>query len=604
MANFISFPLQIVLTGDGVSLNATVALAVAPTSVSLVSAYGPTGADVSSNIASVNVVGSSIVFTFNAVFTGAIAVEVALASANYNSLPLQPVAQITSPWIVDGSAVTQPSNITKVAGIALSTPTAWGSVPSGTVIGGNVELFAGNTSLVADGSGKLYVNINGESVIVSGSVAVTNLPATQPVSAASLPLPTGAATASAQATEVASLATLVTNSPALASGRVPVDGSGVTQPISAAALPLPTSAATSALQTTGNTSVASIDTKTPALASGRVPVDGSGVTQPVSGAVSVSNFPATQPVSLAVAPTTPVTGTFYQATQPVSAAALPLPAGAATVAKQPALGTAGTPSADVISVQGASGMTAVKVDGSGVTQPVSGTVAVSNFPATQPVSLAVAPTTPVTGTFFQGTQPVSLATAPTTPVTGTFFQATQPVSAAALPLPTGAATSANQPVPVAKGTQGASATPTQDLKDSGRTSLTFYLDDLTGSSSEVLATMGITKGGAAQTAATSYTVTAGKILRLTSIAFTVRSSTNASEQSKIRVRTAASSIAVTSPIVINMLGTAPAAGTFAQNLTIPDGYEIAGGNQIAISHIEPISANSTQITVCLVGFEY
>lgn len=34
--------------------------------------------------------------------------------------------------------------------------------------------------------------------------------------------------------------------PALASGRVPVDGSGVTQPISAAALPLPTGAATEA----------------------------------------------------------------------------------------------------------------------------------------------------------------------------------------------------------------------------------------------------------------------------------------------------------------------------------------------------------------------
>lgn len=38
--------------------------------------------------------------------------------------------------------------------------------------------------------------------------------------------------------------------------------------------------------------------------------------------------------------------------------------------------------------------------------------------------------------------PISLATAPTTPVTGTFFQATQPVSAASLPLPTGAATEA------------------------------------------------------------------------------------------------------------------------------------------------------------------
>lgn len=64
-------------------------------------------------------------------------------------------------------------------------------------------------------------------------------------------------------------------------------------------------------------------------------------------------------------------------TQPVSAAALPLPTGAATAAKQPALGTAGTASADVISVQGVASMTALKVDGSAVTQPVSGTVGVS-----------------------------------------------------------------------------------------------------------------------------------------------------------------------------------------------------------------------------------
>jgi hypothetical protein len=51
-----------------------------------------------------------------------------------------------------------------------------------------------------------------------------------------------------------------------------------------------------------------------------------------------------------------------------------LPTGAATSAKQPALGTAGSASADVISIQGVASMTAVKVDGSGVTQPVSGTV--------------------------------------------------------------------------------------------------------------------------------------------------------------------------------------------------------------------------------------
>jgi hypothetical protein len=58
-----------------------------------------------------------------------------------------------------------------------------------------------------------------------------------------------------------------------------VDGSAATQPISAAALPLPTGAATSSLQTTGNTSLANIETYTSripslgqALAAASVPV--------------------------------------------------------------------------------------------------------------------------------------------------------------------------------------------------------------------------------------------------------------------------------------------------------------------------------------------
>lgn len=55
-----------------------------------------------------------------------------------------------------------------------------------------------------------------------------------------------------------------------------------------------------------------------------------------------------------------------------------LPTGASTAAKQPALGTAGSASTDVITVQGITSMTALKVDGSAVTQPVSGTIAFSN----------------------------------------------------------------------------------------------------------------------------------------------------------------------------------------------------------------------------------
>lgn len=59
-----------------------------------------------------------------------------------------------------------------------------------------------------------------------------------------------------------------------------------------------------------------------------------------------------------------VSGAFWQATQPVSGnvgitGAVTLPTGAATAAKQPALGVAGTPSVDVISVQGETGMTPI-----------------------------------------------------------------------------------------------------------------------------------------------------------------------------------------------------------------------------------------------------
>lgn len=72
-------------------------------------------------------------------------------------------------------------------------------------------------------------------------------------------LPTGAATSANQTTELASLASIDSKTPALVSGRQPVDGSGVTQPISAASLPLPTGAATSANQTTEITSLQLID---------------------------------------------------------------------------------------------------------------------------------------------------------------------------------------------------------------------------------------------------------------------------------------------------------------------------------------------------------
>lgn len=151
-------------------------------------------------------------------------------------------------------------------------------------------------------------------------------------------------------------------------------------------------------------------------------VDGSAVTQPVSLASvpshAVTNagtfaVQAAQSGTWTVQPGNTANTTAWKVdgsavTQPVSAASLPLPSGASTAAKQPALGTAGSASSDVITVQGIASMTALKVDGSAVTQPVSGTVTASG-PLTDaelratavPVSLASVPSHAVTnaGTF-------------------------------------------------------------------------------------------------------------------------------------------------------------------------------------------------------------
>ena len=149
---------------------------------------------------------------------------------------------------------------------------------------------------------------------------------------------------------------------------------------------------------TGSNTIGAVNLAQYTPVSGRLPVDGSGVTQPVSGTItanigtsgalaldaSVTGLQVSQgsttsgqkgelmmgavttgAPSYTTAQTSPLSLTTAGAlrvdnsavTQPISAASLPLPSGAATSAKQPALGTAGSASADVISVQGIASMT-------------------------------------------------------------------------------------------------------------------------------------------------------------------------------------------------------------------------------------------------------
>lgn len=113
---------------------------------------------------------------------------------------------------------------------------------------GSLNVTVGNASLeIANDVGNpIPISDAGGSITVDGSVSISNFPATQVVN-------TG-------------LTQPLTDAQ-LRSAPVSVTGTfwQATQPVSAASLPLPTNAATSSLQSTANTSLASIDTKIPAL---------------------------------------------------------------------------------------------------------------------------------------------------------------------------------------------------------------------------------------------------------------------------------------------------------------------------------------------------
>jgi hypothetical protein len=286
-------------------------------------------------------------------------------------LTVQGAASMTA-LKVDGSAVTQPvsgtvtANLGTVAGLALDATLTGGTQKAVARGGAKGATTASDVTSTAEGSDHQALDVqiyHGGSAV--NPTAIRALTATDVVTSAqgtaaalsgywpvrvtdgTNTMPTGDAAGRAlfhkitdgintAAVKAASTAAVAAD-PALVVAISPNN----TVPVSAASLPLPAGASTAAKQPAlGTAGTASTDVLTvQGIASmTALKVDGSGVTQPVS------------------------------------ASSLPLPTGAATAAKQPALGTAGTPSADVITVQGSAAMTALKVDGSGVTQPVSGTV--------------------------------------------------------------------------------------------------------------------------------------------------------------------------------------------------------------------------------------
>lgn len=209
---------------------------------------------------------------------------------------------------------------------------------------------------IGDGTNQLSITASGEAK----------------VSAASLPLPTGAAT-EATLSSIAALdfATETTLSAMSASVAQDATVAGLLTDAQLRATPVPVSGTVTA----SNPSVSATGAAVPASATFVAGSDGTNlkaIKVSATGVVSVDGSAVTQPVS----------GTFWQATQPVSAASLPLPTGAATETTLASIDGKVPANLTVTS-------TRLLVDGSGVTQPVSGTF----WQATQPVSVASLPTT-------------------------------------------------------------------------------------------------------------------------------------------------------------------------------------------------------------------
>ena len=164
-----------------------------------------------------------------------------------------------------------------------------------------------------------------------------------------------------------------------------------------------------------------------------------------------------------------------------------------------------------------------------------------------------------------------------------------------------------------KGTQGATGVSTQDLKDSGRVAISFTAEFSPIAVAEAMLSLSISKDGATPSTATSYAITAGKRLRITSVSSTVENTLGTSlQRAYLRMRFAATGGALTtSPLQVTMpsvaAGTVKSIGSNFDD--IPDGLEFLGDGTkaIGLSLQAPdwVSVTSTlKVYITVIAFEY
>lgn len=202
------------------------------------------------------------------------------------STPL-PVKVLDSAGVPVGfaTAAKQDEQTTNLAVISLWAPDIGNNTSSSATslnnIDNKIDFLASETTLAA-----LNTKVPANLTVTATRLLVDGSGVTQPVSAASLPLPTGASTE----TTLAALNTKVPANLTVTATRLLVDGSGVTQPVSAASLPLPTGAATEATLSSLNSKVVAVDTGAVVVSSSALPT---GAATEATLAAQSAKLPAT-----------------------------------------------------------------------------------------------------------------------------------------------------------------------------------------------------------------------------------------------------------------------------------------------------------------------
>ena len=446
---------------------------------------------------------------------------------------------------------------------------------------------------------------------------------------------------------------------------VPVSGAffQATQPVSAASLPLPTGAGTEATLAGVRTDLGADGTTPPAVLGAGTGVRGwlRSIYEKLTGTIAVTGtfFQATQPVSLA-ANTPDVTDRAARALGTIANTAFTANAGTNLNTSALALDatlTGGTTKAivrggakgtavagDITSNPVDANTQALHVNLAGVnavnatlgaeTTKVIGTV---NIAAAQTLATVttVSAVTAITNALPTGANVIGALTANQSVnnaqingvaplmgngVTGTGSQRVTiasdntafPVNATLTAETTKVIGTVNPPA-LTKATQGANGFTTQDLKDAGRNPTHYYMViPVLTSATDTLQSLTGTKGGVTVTAtATPAVVTTGKTYRVTRVAATyIATATSGYGIVRLRFNTAGLA-AITSPIAVTLTvgsGTpATANATGMEEATVSDGWEFAAGTGVGISVQGFAAVTATAVgymIVSLTGYEY